>query len=128
MSLEQAMTDLAAAIREQTEVIKSIRADGTAPATPAEPKPAATKKAAPAKADETPAKPAKAAAPAEDEVPYEKVQKAVVALADAKGKPAVKAILADFDVDHAKNLDPARRGELLEKLEAALNAEDDDLA
>ena len=124
MSLEQAMTDLAAAIREQTEVIKSTRNTDTSPASPAEPA-KIVKKTAPAKV-EKPAPADEEEDTAADEVPYEKVQKAVVALADGKGKPAVKAILAKFKVDHAKNLDAAKRPALIKALEDALNAEDED--
>lgn len=119
MSLEQAMQELTEALRENTAAL-------TGGASSTEPK---------ASASATPTKTAaKKAAPKDEEIPYADVQKAVANLAnmpesEGKGKPAVKAILKQFGVTKADQVEPAKRGEIIAALNEKANAEaEEDLA
>lgn len=125
MTLEAALLELASAIRDQTDRVLGGQAAAAAPKA-AKAAPAAE---APAKVEKQVAKAAKAAPAAadSDEVPYTKVQEAVAALANSKGKPAVKAVLAELGVANAKELTADQYADAIEKLEAA-GKEEDDLA
>lgn len=137
MSLEQALQDLTAAIREQTAAV--VAANGSAPAAPAEPV-KATKKVVKAEADEAPTKPAakKAAAPAEDDadeaIPYADVQKQIIAVANAKGPEAARAVLKKFGVTKGQELKTEQYAEVIKAMKGALKAaapaedEEEDLA
>lgn len=115
MSLENALTDLAAAIREQTERVTAMAG---APKPAAAAAPAARPTAKPAAVATKTAPAAKA-----DAIPYTKVQEAVAALANAKGKPAVKEVLTAMGVGHAKELATEQYADAISKLEAAASDE-----
>lgn len=115
MSLEQALADNTAAIRELIAALahqapaapKAAKAEKAA-ATPPAPAPAPVEPAAPAPAPASPSEPA---------VDYATLQKAVFALA-GKSREAAAAVAQSFGVKTFKELDASRWGEAL----AAVNA------
>ena len=139
MSLEQALAENTAAVRELIAVWSKLTAQANkvdkAPAdTPvtAAGKPVKAKVEAAAKAADTPAvtapaqqEPAQSApaadSPSEPAVDYPTLQKAVFALANAKGRDAVIGLMKDtFGVGSAKELKPEQWADALAAVNAAL--------
>lgn len=144
MSLEDALKENTAALRELTEAIvrgalpeaqagakqrtlgEVIGAKKDAPATTAAAtKPAATTKPATAAKPAAATKPAAKAAETDE---YAPVQKAIEAAVAAGHRNSVKNILAEYDAKNGKDLDPSAYPEVLEKLTVIMGGEVDDLS
>lgn len=136
MSLEQALADLAAAIREQTAAVLNDRAAHATPRAistggeridPAAEADASAGKKAAAKVTAKPAPaPTKAAAKSDDG--YAPVKAAILAAIGAGHRKSVTDLLAEYDAKTGQDLTPEAYSEVLEKLEVITNGGVEDLA